>query len=127
MYRQERLIGWNFTPITFIKLNTDGASKGNPGPAGAGGVFRDHSGDWMLGYTRHIGYATNSIAEAWAIRDGLQVATQKKFSHILVESDSQTIINLLTNGISDLHILSPIILDCRVLMQQIPQVKFKHI
>jgi len=32
-------------PDGFIKLNFDGASKGNPGPAGIGGLFRDIVGN----------------------------------------------------------------------------------
>lgn len=30
---------WNAPPQGWIKLNIDGAAKGNPGPSGAGGVF----------------------------------------------------------------------------------------
>lgn len=32
------LVGWSFPPQGWVKLNTDGASKGNPGLAGAGGL-----------------------------------------------------------------------------------------
>lgn len=42
-------IRWLPPPISFIKLNVDGASKGNPGRAAAGYVLRDHYGRWIVG------------------------------------------------------------------------------
>ncbi|XP_074266552.1 uncharacterized protein LOC141589827 [Silene latifolia] len=39
--RNEIFIRWHPPPLGWCLLNTDGASKGNPGPAGCGGIFRD--------------------------------------------------------------------------------------
>lgn len=41
-------------------LFTDGASKSNPGPAGAGGVLYDPAGHFVLRYYRYCGLATNN-------------------------------------------------------------------
>jgi hypothetical protein len=35
---------WNPPPERFVKMNFDGASKGNPGQAGYGGVFQTNKG-----------------------------------------------------------------------------------
>lgn len=35
--RQEVYIRWRYPVMGWVRLNTDGASKGNPGRAGAGG------------------------------------------------------------------------------------------
>ncbi|KAL3499530.1 hypothetical protein ACH5RR_038623 [Cinchona calisaya] len=61
---QEIFIAWQHPPDSTFKLNTDSASFGNPGPAGAGGVFRDQWGDWVFGFSTTVGFATNSLAEA---------------------------------------------------------------
>ncbi|XP_028089709.1 putative receptor-like protein kinase At3g47110 [Camellia sinensis] len=44
-----------------IKLNTDGCSKGNPGPAGYGGLFRDERGTWLHGYHGKLENATSEV------------------------------------------------------------------
>ena len=52
-----------------VCIYTDGASSGNPGPSGIGVLlrFRKHEKE----ISRHIGIATNNIAELEAIRVGL--------------------------------------------------------
>ena len=51
----ESLIQWTPPPERWIKLNVDGASKGNPGTAGAGGILRGHYGNWIKGFTLNLG------------------------------------------------------------------------
>lgn len=46
----------------FIKLNFDGASKGNPGLAGFGGIFRDSMGRTRWVYADKGGIMTNNEA-----------------------------------------------------------------
>lgn len=77
-----------------FKLNTDGAAKGNPGPAGAGGIIRNHRGFWVKGFSRKVGLATNIIAELWALRDGLKLAQGLGIHKLEVELDAQVAIIL---------------------------------
>lgn len=60
---QELLIHWSPPPLEFLKLNIDGCSKGNPGLAGAGGLFRNWKGEWVVGFVANLGAATVSHAE----------------------------------------------------------------
>jgi len=39
------LVRWEIPPAGWHILNTDGSSKGNPRPAGDGGVLRGDKGD----------------------------------------------------------------------------------
>lgn len=43
--RQEILVRWQYPNMGWVRLNTDGASKGNPCKAGAGGLIRGHRGE----------------------------------------------------------------------------------
>eukprot|EP00253_Pinus_taeda_P028947 PITA_28947 len=54
---------WIAPPINSYKLNFDGASKGNPGPAGFGGIIRNHNGTPPQIYFGNIGWDTNNSAE----------------------------------------------------------------
>jgi hypothetical protein len=44
---------WCPPPSGFLKLNFDGASKGNPGPAGFGGVFHTNTRELFIFITEH--------------------------------------------------------------------------
>lgn len=45
--RMTRQIAWVPPSGDWVKLNTDGASHGNPGLATAGGILRDGEGTWI--------------------------------------------------------------------------------
>ena len=52
-------VGWEKPPIGWYKLNTDGAARGNPGPAGCSAVVRDNEGKWVVACSRGFGRASN--------------------------------------------------------------------
>jgi len=55
-------------------LNIDGSVQGNPGFVGGRGVLRDSLGNWINGFSMHIGFVTNNAAELWVARQGLLIA-----------------------------------------------------
>ena len=54
---------WTVPPPGVFKLNFDGASRGNPGPAGFGGLCRDHEGRIRMVFMGAIGKDTNNLVE----------------------------------------------------------------
>lgn len=70
-------------------LNTDGAAKGNPGPAGIGIVISDESGKLLKEIGSHIGEATNNCAEYTALVRGLSEVLEMGFSEVTVYTDSE--------------------------------------
>jgi len=69
-------------------LNFDGASKGNPGPAGFGGVFRDNEKHTRWVYAEWGGEMTNNEEELWAVHQGLRIAVRNKYMNLEIEGDS---------------------------------------
>jgi len=67
---------WQPPPKGFLKYNIDGASKGNPGNAGYGGVLRDDEGNIIFIFHYHLGRSTNNMAEVMALEQGLESLSQ---------------------------------------------------
>eukprot|EP00253_Pinus_taeda_P006671 PITA_06671 len=80
-------------PEGFIKLNCDGAAKGNPGTAGFGGIFRNEAGatEWI--YAEHGGTMTNNEAEFMAVYQGLKIARRNGYRKLEIEGNSTMVIN----------------------------------
>ena len=55
-----------------IIIYTDGGSRGNPGPAGAGVAITDGKGNIIKEYSHFLGVKTNNEAEYEAVIFGLQ-------------------------------------------------------
>ncbi|KAH1091709.1 hypothetical protein J1N35_018966 [Gossypium stocksii] len=66
--------------------------------AAAGGVARDHEGNWIMGFTRFLGVCSPFEAEVWGILDGILILLNKGYRRILILNDNlevtQTMIDL---------------------------------
>ncbi|XP_021299273.1 uncharacterized protein LOC110427944 isoform X3 [Herrania umbratica] len=69
----------------------DGASKGNPGPAGAGAVLRAADGRVVCRLHEGVGIATNNVAEYRGAILGMKCALKKGFKHVRVQGDSNLV------------------------------------
>ncbi|WRX14791.1 Ribonuclease H domain - like 10 [Theobroma cacao] len=72
-------------------LEFDGASKGNPGPAGAAAVLRTDTGNVICKLREGLGIATCNAAEYRAVILGLKHALRKGYSSICVRGDSKLV------------------------------------
>ena len=80
-----------------FKLFFDGASKGNPGRAGGGGVVIDPDGNVEIEYYWNIGQDSNNMAEAYGLWQGLKQLKDKGVGEVMVFGDSKLIIQAM-NG-----------------------------
>lgn len=81
---------------TKVILSTDGASRGNPGPASIGVVLAAPDGRIIDTIARRIGRTTNNIAEYEAVRRGLERARELGAHSVHVRADSELAIRQLT-------------------------------
>lgn len=72
-----------------MTLYVDGASRGNPGPAGIGVVLYDGGNRVVQSYGRYIGETTNNVAEYTALLYGLQEAISHQAVSLRVRTDSE--------------------------------------
>ena len=114
-------------PFNWFKLNTYGASCGNPGRARSGGVLRDNAGEWVRGFARSIGSTTSIVAEFWALRDGLQLAIQLGVQYLEVKLDAEVVLDVINFGNSPNAAYSSLLFDCILLLEKIPHITVKHV
>jgi len=76
-------------------LWTDGAARGNPGPAGSGAILKTTSLEVLAADGQYIGETTNNVAEYKALLLGLLRALQHGIRRLEVRADSELMIKQL--------------------------------
>jgi ribonuclease HI len=111
--------------MTELVIETDGASRGNPGPSGAGVVILSPEGTVLEELSEHIGTATNNIAEYEAVRLGLARAIALGARRVTVRMDSELVARQLQGRYK---VKNPGLLDAYLrvepLMRQLDDVSF---
>jgi len=74
-----------------VVIHIDGASRGNPGRAGAGVWMTDGEGRKMAEVSRYLGHKTNNEAEYWALLLGLREAKRWRGESVHIFTDSELI------------------------------------
>jgi ribonuclease HI len=72
-------------------LYIDGASKGNPGRAGAGVWIIDEEGESTSEVSQYLGHKTNNEAEYWALLLGVREAKRLGGGTIRIFTDSELV------------------------------------
>ncbi len=80
-----------------LLIHTDGAARGNPGPAGAGAILRDAAtGEVLSEVAQGLGRATNNVAEWTAVRLALEEARRLGASRVDLRMDSELVARQIT-------------------------------
>jgi ribonuclease HI len=80
-----------------LLIHTDGAARGNPGPAGAGAVLRDAAdGTLVAEIATFLGVRTNNYAEWTAVALALEEALLQGATHVDLRLDSQLVARQIT-------------------------------
>lgn len=72
-------------------IYTDGGSRGNPGPAGAGAVLL-HEGNAVLTISEPLGVTTNNVAEYTALLISLEKGLAMGYRTVEVRTDSELVV-----------------------------------
>lgn len=111
-----------------LRLYTDGAARGNPGPAGLGVVIEDDRGLRLRGLCRYIGTATNNRAEYLALIEGLRAAAEWKPEHLEVFLDSKLVVEQVNGNWKIKHLdLQPLARQAQDLLRGFGSVTVAHV
>lgn len=111
-----------------VIVHTDGAARGNPGPAGIGVVIENEAGQVVQRVARAIGRRTNNQAEYEAVIAGLGAAYALKAEQVTLMLDSELVAKQLRGEYkiknADLERLSR---RARSLLQRFARVRIVHV
>lgn len=108
-------------------INTDGGSRGNPGPAAFGYTLK-RPGEPDIEESGYLGHKTNNFAEYTAVLRSLEHAAELGVRVVLLLSDSELMVKQM-NGIyqvKNANIL-PLYQEIKKLLPRFDKVTFKHI
>lgn len=109
-------------------LRTDGAARGNPGPAAAGVVIEDTQGKLLARGKKYLGRLTNNQAEYQALILGLKAIAKYHPAAVQVYMDSELVVNQMNGRYKVRHEdLLPLYEEARHLAASLPSVSFAHI
>lgn len=111
-----------------ITINVDGASRGNPGPAGIGYCITNSEGRIIERGGEFIGFATSRVAEYYALKKGIERAIELGYKTARFVSDSLMAVNQL-NGIFQIknQDIIPIYNDIQEILTNFEAVSFTHV
>ena len=78
-----------------LTIYTDGAARGNPGPAAIGVVIKDEKNQPVAHISQRIGFATNNQAEYIAVITALEKAVKMGARQVTIISDSELVVKQL--------------------------------
>jgi ribonuclease HI len=79
-------------------IYTDGAARGNPGPAAIGVILKDEKGNIVATISRRLAPTTNNQAEYQAIIAALEKAISLGVRNAIIKSDSELVVKQI-NGL----------------------------
>ncbi|KAL2349112.1 hypothetical protein Fmac_003112 [Flemingia macrophylla] len=91
---------WKKPEIGWVKVNVDSGRDYVEASAGCGGVVRDASGEWLLGFGRKLDpkYKAHET-ELQAILTGLELAWKMNVRKVVVESDCEPALSMVKKGL----------------------------
>ena len=109
-------------------LYTDGAARGNPGPAGAGAFICKPDGSAVAEISKYLGETTNNVAEYRALLEGLKKLVAMGAGDVEILADSQLMVRQIQGSYRVKHPnLKPLFEEALALLKKIRHYSIRHI
>lgn len=118
---------WSPLQENWIKCNFDGCSKGKPRQAIAGGLFRNHKGDCIVGFGVNMGIFSNNKVEAMDALRHFNTLKEPRYKNVILEGDSKLIVDILNEEAAPPWELKNIIDRCNVIKKYFNNCKVQHV
>ncbi len=112
-------------------LYTDGAARGNPGPAGAGAYLCTEEGEVVAEIAEYLGETTNNVAEYQGLIVGLKKLIEmgaQEVESLEIRADSELMVRQIQGKYRVKHPnLKPLFAEAIGLLKKIGKYSIKHI
>jgi ribonuclease HI len=116
------------TAVDTVVIHTDGASRGNPGPAAIGVVIQEPGGRILAEFGEALPPTTNNVAEYTAVIRALERAAELGAQRVQVKMDSQLVVRQLNGAYRVKHAdMLPLYRRVLELIQRFDAVTFEHV
>lgn len=116
---------WTPPPDGFVRLDTDGSVNGQH-QATCGGVIRDTTGNWLLGFQEKLGYIPVTTAELKGIYAGLKLCKAQGYTKVEAYTDSMEAYQLIMQNGNPSHPLRQELNSIRELIYSNWELEIKH-
>lgn len=112
----------------WLHVYSDGAARGNPGPAGIGGQAMNRRGDILVEVREFLGETTNNVAEYHALIRVLEACAGLGYQRLMVHTDSELMANQVTGAFKvKSQSLRPLVALVKALLEGYRLVQVEHI
>jgi ribonuclease HI len=118
---------WSAPKDGFVKLNGDDSVTNHGALAACGGVVRNADGVFIFGFSYNSGACTITTAELWAILKGLQLAKDRRFMYIEIESDSTSAVSMISNGCGLRHPYFSLVYQIKDILREMSSWSIIHV
>ncbi|KAL4377888.1 hypothetical protein GQ457_02G017680 [Hibiscus cannabinus] len=121
-------IHWKAPPLSVIKFNFDAAFNQQSRLSTSGVIGRNSQGLIMAACASpHSNVADAFVAEAIACKQAVQFAKELRFSNVVIEGDSLTVLKKIISCALDRSILAPIVFDIKELSLDFHSIIFSFV
>ncbi|KAE8666355.1 hypothetical protein F3Y22_tig00112501pilonHSYRG00075 [Hibiscus syriacus] len=116
---------WIGPPLGSLTFNVDGAIRGSYGPAGIGGILKDHNGIVLAKFSRSAGHSAPSGAELQAVLEDCHRFLESSWFpsfRLIIESYSSLVISWINTPHNAPSCFS---VDCRYCFQLLPKFSWR--
>ncbi|GLJ43283.1 hypothetical protein SUGI_0898790 [Cryptomeria japonica] len=117
---------WQAPPSGWLNLNFNGASRGNLSQSGLGAIIRNEDGEVVHAISVLVGLAINNVAEISALEARLRWCVNNGVVKLVIEGDSQVILNGVINSVFQSWWLQSWILRIKLLLNSLGDYRIQH-
>lgn len=111
-------------PLSCLMIHVDASFVGPNDVVWIGGIVRDNSGNWLLGFGKRVYTNTHYAAELLAVLEAMRCVKSQGYQNAIIYSDCKNAVELILGHRA--HIYLNILIPCRQWLRANLRILIKH-